>query len=79
MKCPICGKPVNAPSRRIVDGRIVEGCIDDSHTGHLTPGTNSHAWHHRKSAKAHRAECKRYYRSIGIRPKRPGVGIPDHA
>jgi len=51
--CPTCARPANAPYRRIVDGRIVEGCIDAAHTvACLVGGTRE--WHYRKAAVAHR-------------------------
>ncbi len=51
--CPICARPANAPYRRIVDSRIVEGCIDAAHSvAHLVG--DSREWHYRKVAVAHR-------------------------
>lgn len=52
--CSTCTRPVESPYRRIVDGHIVEGCIDACHGEHLTPTTNSYAWHFRRAAKAFR-------------------------
>lgn len=56
--CKICGRAPGTPYRRQGPcGTIVEGCIDDAHTGHLYG--NSAQWHNRPSAKVHRAAVKR--------------------
>lgn len=44
-KCPICCKPLDAPYRRLVAGRIVEGCISTHHEGHLAPNSADARWH----------------------------------
>jgi hypothetical protein len=41
--CPTCGRGQAAPHRRILEGRIYEGCVDACHTGHLIGG--SLEWH----------------------------------
>lgn len=56
--CAICGKLPHQPIRRLVDGKIVEGCISAFHSGHLAPGSADEAWHNRESAKAFRAKSK---------------------
>lgn len=53
--CPTCGQTRAAPYRRLVDGKIVEGCIDASHTGHLVPISASSEWHDRPVARMMRA------------------------
>lgn len=58
--CTTCNRPANAPARRIVDGRIVEGCVDAAHTGHLIVPSDSAEWHNRPEAKAIRASVKRH-------------------
>jgi hypothetical protein len=63
-RCPTCLRPVNNPYRRIVDGRIVEGCIDDTHTGRIPAASNTGAWHNRPVAKAHRRAVKVRRREI---------------
>ncbi len=60
--CPTCVRPVGAPYRRSVNGKVVEGCIDECHTGHLY-GT-SLEWHNRPVAKKLRAETKKRLREI---------------
>jgi hypothetical protein len=49
--CPTCTRSYELPYRRQdASGKIVEGCVDKCHTGHLYG--NSLAWHERKEAKA---------------------------
>lgn len=55
-KCTTCGRPASSPYRRSVGGKIVEGCIDDVHTGHLYG--SSLEWHNRPSAKEFRKTVK---------------------
>lgn len=55
--CSTCGCGPSVPYRRIVDGRIIEGCVDLTHNGQLHG--SSLAWHDRKSAKALRKSAKR--------------------
>lgn len=54
-QCPSCGRAADAPYRCVVDGAIVEGCIDAFHHGHL-PAANDTAWHNRPIARKWRAE-----------------------
>jgi len=42
-RCTTCCRTAAAPYRRVVDGRIVEGCVDAIHTGHLIGGSRD--WH----------------------------------
>jgi hypothetical protein len=42
-RCTTCCRPAAAPYRRIVEGRIVEGCVDAIHTGHLIGASRD--WH----------------------------------
>lgn len=61
--CTTCGRPVESPYRRSdASGKVIEGCIDDSHTGHLYGA--SLAWHMRPAAKKLRAETKARLREI---------------
>ncbi len=46
--CPTCGKPAHAPYRRVLNGKISEGCVDPFHTGRLS-GADL-AWHMRPCA-----------------------------
>ena len=56
--CPTCTRPAFHPYRRIVDGKIVEGCVDACHSAHVSPASHSGAsyeWHWRPEAIALRA------------------------
>lgn len=49
--CPTCGKPAAAPFRRHdVEGRVVEGCVDAHHHGHLVTPSSSADWYYRPTA-----------------------------
>jgi hypothetical protein len=53
-RCNTCGRPVGLPYRRHdARGKIIEGCIDASHTGHIYG--ESLRWHNRPEAKKWRA------------------------
>jgi len=57
--CNTCGRPASEPYRRYGnDGRIIEGCIDNFHAGHLVPCSASEHWHNRKEAKILRQTAK---------------------
>lgn len=60
--CTTCGRSAASPYRRSVGGKIVEGCIDDAHTGHLYG--DSLRWHMRPEAKAFRASMKSRLREL---------------
>lgn len=62
--CATCTRPLDAPYRRIVAGRIAEGCISRAHDGKLYG--ESLAWHNRPAAVAFRKDCaKREKRDFG--------------
>ena len=42
--CTICGHPENLPYRRIVGGKIVEGCVASIHDVHLISPSGSKDW-----------------------------------
>ncbi len=64
-QCPTCTRGKYEPFRRYdAEGRITMGCIDDFHSGHLTPISASNSWHERKSARAHRAAVKKHLKLI---------------
>jgi hypothetical protein len=63
-ECPSCCRAATAPYRRIVRGKIVEGCIDAFHHGHLPATTNTAAWHNRQIARKLRAETLATLRAI---------------
>ena len=64
-QCPICGRDADNPYRRILDGEIVEGCVDATHTPYLQRlNTNSKNWHNRPEAKKIRKDLLVHLRSI---------------
>lgn len=42
--CSTCGKDAQRPYRIIIEGKIVEGCIDKCHDEHLVKISNSWHW-----------------------------------
>ena len=54
--CPTCGKSSASPYVRIVDGKIIEGCIDAAHWRYLSGGSDLAAWCLRPVAAAIRAQ-----------------------
>src|SRR5579863_467859 len=56
--CPTCGRGPNNPFRSHFQLRIVSGCVDHFHTGHLVTPGDSAAWHARPEAKKIRAASK---------------------
>lgn len=48
--CTTCTRDASAPYRRVLNGVIVEGCIDRCHGPHLREGTPDHDWHFRAEA-----------------------------
>ena len=67
--CVTCTRPVESPYRRHdARGHVIEGCIDESHTGHLYG--ESLRWHNRPVAKKLRADTKARIREILKREKR---------
>lgn len=55
-RCPTCGQHPDRPHRRIVNGKIVEGCVDHSHAGRLVTPSASADWHNRPDARTIRAQ-----------------------
>ena len=69
--CATCGQLRTEPYRRWLDGAVVEGCIDASHTnemfaqfGRKDSSAASSNWHFRGIARAWRAECLQNLRRI---------------
>lgn len=60
--CPTCAKDKYMPYRRMVDGVIVEGCIDACHRDYIYGA--SLGWHIRVEAREHRAMYLRHMRSL---------------
>lgn len=56
--CVICGCEPQRPYRRIVGGRITEGCVGEAHSG-VTLGPTDSVWHNRPHARAIRAETRK--------------------
>jgi hypothetical protein len=60
-QCPTCTRSKYDPFRRYdQSGKIIYGCVDDFHTGHLTPISESNSWHNSKTAKQIRAATKKH-------------------
>lgn len=49
-KCPICGHGVWDVYRRVVGGKIVEGCVDAFHLPAAQTPSNYTSWFNRKCA-----------------------------
>lgn len=58
--CNICGRSADNPTR-VYDarGKVIQGCVDAFHTGHLVTPSESAHWHNRPAAKKIRAEIKK--------------------
>jgi len=57
--CENCCCPAGKPYRWVHEGKIIEGCISNFHTGHIpATETESLAWHNREWAQAWRAKAK---------------------
>lgn len=58
--CPTCGRANHSPYRTYDSrGKVTAGCVDEFHTGHLIPISESNFWHNRKEAKKIRADLFR--------------------
>jgi hypothetical protein len=57
--CPTCGRHPWAPFRSYLDNKIVDGCVDSFHSGHLVSPSQSSAWHLRREAAQIRAAQKK--------------------
>ena len=44
MTCTTCNKPYASPYRQIIDGKIINGCVDKCHDAHLVRPSNSAQW-----------------------------------
>lgn len=50
--CNTCCRPAASPFRVFDDrGKVTMGCVDEFHTDHLTPLSESARWHARPEAK----------------------------
>ncbi len=53
LECPSCTHPFHSPFRQYdSEGKVLMGCVDECHTGHLTSLSESQRWHQRPEAKA---------------------------
>lgn len=56
--CPTCMRKAHSPFRVWNGGKVVNGCVDEFHTGHLTSPSESSFWHNRPAAKKIRGNMK---------------------
>ncbi len=69
-ECVTCGRSAGDPFRRYDDrGKVVHGCIDPFHEGHLVTPSESSRWHMSKTAQKHRQDELKHLQSLG--PRRP--------
>ena len=60
MACNTCTREYGSPFRVYDElGRVILGCIDACHAGHLVTPSESARWHNRPEAKKWRAGVKR--------------------
>jgi len=71
--CSTCGRSPGSPYRRVVAGKIVEGCVDEFHTGHLHGA--SLEWHTSRDARAIRRRTAEDLTTMLGEPMR-GHGLP---
>lgn len=51
-KCPTCGRQASSPFRNHhANGKVMLGCVDAFHTGHLVTPSESSRWHNSPQAK----------------------------
>lgn len=63
-RCPTCGHSPENPYRRVINGKIIEGCVDATHTGRLPVPSASSDWHMRPEAIEVRMNS--WYRIYGV-------------
>lgn len=62
--CNTCCRTASNPWRVYDEhGKVTEGCVDDFHTGHLVPISESNRWHNRPQAKTIRRQQAKILRS----------------
>lgn len=60
MICNTCVRPASNPFRVYDErGRVIMGCVDECHTGHLATPSESARWHARPEAKKLRTANRR--------------------
>lgn len=60
LTCNTCGRAAGSPFRVYDEhGKVINGCVDEFHTGHLVTPSESSRWHARPEAKQIRARLKR--------------------
>ena len=58
--CPTCCRDATSPFRiHAADGKVIAGCVDHFHTGHLVSPSSSSFWHSRPVAKTIRANNRK--------------------
>jgi hypothetical protein len=55
-QCPTCCRAPESPFRVFEGGRVINGCIDPIHTGHLPAISESNRWHLSAFAKRWRSQ-----------------------
>ena len=65
-RCNLCQGDPDKPYRRLRDGKIVEGCISATHTGHIHGA--SLKWHNRPAAKQLRKEARERMKAMTAVP-----------
>ena len=69
-RCNTCAGPASAPFRRYAEGKIVAGCVDDFHTGHLVTPSASSYWHNRPEAKKMRQAQVAKQKALGMKSRK---------
>ena len=60
--CTTCGRAAGNPSRVYdSDGRVLSGCVDAFHTGHLPGLSETLHWHNRSEAKRIRQRSAKFW------------------
>lgn len=74
-QCPICCREAHSPYRAFdkVTGRILAGCVDKFHTGHLVTPSASADWHNRKQAKVIRRNLAKFGAGVAAENERAVV------
>ena len=76
-KCLTCGRDVYSPYRTFDSrGRVTGGCVDASHTGKLTPISESSRWHNRLEAKKIRKRLEDGRKGKGYRNNPGSRSVP---
>lgn len=64
--CPSCSKSASSPWRVYSEnGKVLQGCVDAFHTGHIVTPSESNYWHNRPEAKKIRAALEKGRKGLG--------------